>query len=187
MTADGPHARRFHGGPERLRSPGRVALLETSRVVGLCLEGGGIASVLDVGTGTGIFAEAFAPLAARVAGLDADAGLLERARGLVAGVEFLEGVAERLPFADRSFDLAFLGHVLHETDDPAEALREAGRVAVLRVAVLEWPYLAEEIGPPLEHRLEPARIEALAREAGLGSVDRIGLGHMDLYRIAPRG
>jgi ubiquinone/menaquinone biosynthesis C-methylase UbiE len=186
MTEEGSGARRFHGDPDRLRSPGRVALLEVERVVLLCLEGGGIASVLDVGTGTGVFAEAFAPLVPRVAGIDPDDGLLERARDYAAGVEFVEGIAERIPYPDDSFDLVFLGHVLHETDDPAGALREAGRVARRRVAVLEWPYVRGEAGPPLEHRLEPARIADLARQAGLKDVERLRLAHMDFYRIVPR-
>ncbi|HTZ51502.1 MAG TPA: hypothetical protein VMF68_07580, partial [Spirochaetia bacterium] len=54
------HGHRFHGGVERLRAPERLALMEVPRVVALSLDGGGFASVLDVGTGAGVFAEAFA-------------------------------------------------------------------------------------------------------------------------------
>lgn len=53
------HERRFGGGAERLRAAERVALLEVPRVIELTFGGLTIASALDVGTGTGIFAEAF--------------------------------------------------------------------------------------------------------------------------------
>jgi ubiquinone/menaquinone biosynthesis C-methylase UbiE len=179
------HERRYHGGPDRLRAPQRIALLEVERVVGLCTEGPGVASVLDVGTGTGIFAEAFVAGTRRVTGIDPGADLLARARALVPGVEFLIGIAEKLPFRDEEFDLVFLGHVLHETDNPAVALAEARRVARRRVSVLEWPCVDEEQGPPRAHRLEPSAILALAKEAGFTSIERLTLSHMELYRFSP--
>jgi ubiquinone/menaquinone biosynthesis C-methylase UbiE len=153
--------------------------------VRLSLEGSAIRSVLDAGTGTGIFAAAFASRGLRVAGLDVNADLLEQARATVPGVEFLAGVVEHLPVEERSFDLVFLGHVLHEADDPLAALREARRVAGRRVAILEWPYRSEEHGPPLAHRLQPERIRQLAEKAGYSSVERLEMEHMDLFRLAP--
>jgi ubiquinone/menaquinone biosynthesis C-methylase UbiE len=179
------HARRFPGGPERLRSPERMALLEIARVVLLSTEALSVRSVLDVGTGTGIFAEAFAGDSRRVAGIDINAEFLSVARRLLPGVELKQAAAENLPFDDRSFDLVFLGQVLHETDDPSAALEEARRVALKRVVVLEWPYRAEEKGPPLEHRLESSKILELAGRAGYGSVEKIELAHLDLYRMTP--
>jgi SAM-dependent methyltransferase len=180
-----PHDRRYQGGAERLRSPQRIALLETGRVVSLSVEGLDIESVLDVGTGTGIFAEAFTSASRRVEGIDPEPGLLEVARRLVPAVSFREGTAEKLPFAEGSFDLVFFGHVLHETDDPVGALSEARRVARKRVMILEWPHREEEMGPPLAHRLPPSRILALASAAGFGVAERIELAHMDLYRLEP--
>lgn len=178
------HEKRFHGGLERLRSAERLAMMETARVVSLSLEGLTSPRVLDVGTGTGVFAEAFQGAAAGVTGIDPNQELLAAAHTLVPGATFREGVAEALPFGDRSFDLVFLGHVLHETDDPLAALREARRVARRRVAILEWPWKRQEQGPPLHHRLRPARIQQLAREAGFPSVERFRLASMDFYRLA---
>jgi len=178
---DPAHERRFHGGAERLRAPARIALLETPRVVGLCTAGGAIATVLDVGTGTGIFAEAFLKVGLKTTGIDPAIELLDLARAHAPQAVFVEAEAEKLPFADGSFDLVFLGHVLHETDDPETALREARRTAVKRVAILEWPYLAEDNGPPLAHRLSPERIFALSAAAGLPALHRVELSHMDLY------
>ena len=142
------HERRYAGGADRLRAPERVALLETARVVSLSVEGLEVASVLDIGTGTGIFAEAFAVGSRRVQGIDPDSALLDVARRLVPGASFSEATAETLPFADGAFDLVFFGHVLHETDDPVRALGEARRVARKRIVILEWPYRPEEMGPP---------------------------------------
>ncbi len=186
MREDGPrrHERRFHGGAERLGSPSRVALLEVDKVVQLCTEGLEVSRVLDVGTGSGIFAGAFAAGGARVTGIDPDPGLLSGARAAHAGVSFLEGVAEDLPFEDSSFDLVFLGHVLHEADDPLTALSEARRVARQRVAVLEWPHVQEEMGPPLEHRLQADRVMELARAAGFASVECVELKHMVLFLMS---
>jgi len=173
--------RRFQGEADRLRAPERIELLEVPRVVRRCLAGQDLATALDVGTGTGVFAEAFAASKLRVAGIDPNPVLLERARALVPAASFTEGVAENLPFPDASFDLVFLGLVLHETDDPARALAEARRVTTRRVAILEWPYVSEEKGPPLGDRLDPSRIEALAAAAGFSRVERVPLSHLELF------
>lgn len=183
MDRSPEHERRFHGEPDRLRSASRLALLEPERVVSLSIEGLQASSVLDVGTGTGVFAEVFARWGLDATGVDVNADFLAVARELAPAARFLEGAAEGLPFEDRSFDLAFLGHVLHETDNPRRALAEARRVARSRVAVLEWPYREEENGPPLDHRLRPEMIEDLARQAGLGELVKVRLSHMDLYRM----
>jgi ubiquinone/menaquinone biosynthesis C-methylase UbiE len=179
------HKRRFHKKAELLRSTERIVLLEVNRVVRSCLEGLLIRSVLDVGTGTGVFAEAFAQLGLLVTGIDPNAELLAMARRYVPNAEFRETAAEDLPFEADSFDLVFLGHVLHEADDPQKALREARRVGSIRVSVLEWPYRREEQGPPLKHRLRPATIQDLAREAGFRDIKRSQLTHMDLYHLTP--
>jgi SAM-dependent methyltransferase len=177
--------KRYHGGAGKLSAPERLALLDVEGVVGLSLAGTAIRSVLDAGTGTGIFAAAFASRGLRVVGLDVNEELLEQARAAAPGAEFQAGVVEDLPFAERSFDLVFLGHVLHEADDPLAALREARRVAGVRVAILEWPYRSEKHGPPLDHRLRPERIRQLAEKAGYSTVERLEREHMDLYLCCP--
>jgi ubiquinone/menaquinone biosynthesis C-methylase UbiE len=178
------HGHRFHGRPRDLRSADRVERLEVGRVVALSVEGLDVGSVLDVGTGTGIFAEAFAGIGLDVSGIDANPDMLPVAVEHVPGATFREARAEELPFADGSFDLVFMAHVLHEADQPAQALREARRVGRSRVVVLEWPYREEEHGPPLAHRLNRAAIEGLAAEAGYREVESLALAHMDLYRLA---
>jgi ubiquinone/menaquinone biosynthesis C-methylase UbiE len=179
------YERRFQGEADRLRAQERIALLEVDRVADSCLSGLAIGNVLDVGTGTGVFAEAFATRGLAVTGIDSNARLLSIARRHVPAATFQLATAEALPFAERSFDLVFLGHVLHEVDDRRLALCEARRVCRHRVSILEWPYRAEELGPPLQHRLRPEDIEQLARETGYSSVARVQLAHMVLHQLAP--
>jgi ubiquinone/menaquinone biosynthesis C-methylase UbiE len=177
------HERRFQGDIERLRAPDRVALLETGRVVGLCLEGIQAAAILDVGTGSGLFAEAFSGKVGRVAGIDPNPEMIKAAGSFVPSGTFLHGTVEAIPFADASFDVVFLGHVLHESDDIVKALSESRRVAKRRVCVLEWPYKDEEIGPPLEHRLTADEIFNAARITGFSRIEDIQLEHMLLFRL----
>lgn len=179
------HERRFHSAADQLRAPDRIARLDVSRVVALSLAGLTATRVLDVGTGTGVFAEAFAAAGLDVTGIDTNAELLAVAAGYAPTAQFKGAPAEQIPFPDGAFDLVFLGHVLHEADDPLAALREAYRVTRHRVAVLEWPYREEPHGPPLAYRLKPATVAELAARAGFQSVEASQLEHMDLYRLTP--
>ncbi|GAB4571776.1 MAG: hypothetical protein Kow0077_09410 [Anaerolineae bacterium] len=174
----------YHGGVDRLRAPERVARLEVDRVVTLTLEGIRAASVLDIGTGTGLFAEAFAARGLQVTGIDLNPEMIARARELVPAATFQLGRLEAIPFPDRAFDVAFLGHVLHETHTPVAALREVRRVTRQRVAILEWPYREEEHGPALDHRLPADHIARYASEAGYTQTTTLTLAHMVLVLLA---
>ncbi len=175
--------RQYGGSVERLRAPERMRLLEVGHVVDLCLAGEGIATVLDVGTGSGLFAEEFDRRGLTVSGIDVSPAMVAAARRYVPRGHFTEAPADALPFNDGAFDLVFLGHVLHEVDDARRALAEARRVARVRVVVLKWPYRREEAGPPLAHRLPPDEIDGLARAAGFRSIEALPLAHMALYRL----
>ena len=179
------HERRFNREIERLRDPDRIARLELQRVVDLALEDLKDArSVLDVGTGSGLFAEQFAAKGLQVTGLDANPEMLPAAEQYVPEGSFYEGVAEKLPFPDGSFDLVFMGLLLHETDDVLAAMTEAKRVGVQRLAILEWPDEEQAFGPPRAHRLAGEKIEALAKQAGFHSIEQIRLVDLCLYRAA---
>lgn len=141
--------------------------MQVEQVVERCLEGLSAASALDVGTGTGLFAEGFVKRGCRVEGVDANPDMIAHAQRLIPEARFVVGTAETLPYPDASFDLVFLGLVFHETDDAQGALREALRVARKRIAILEWPYREQEFGPPLPHRVDPERLaELFAAVAG---------------------
>lgn len=175
--------RRYSDMAARLRAPERIALLEVERVVGLCLEGIAAKRMLDVGTGSGLFAEAFAAQGLTVAGIDVSAEMAALAQHHVPQGTFKQAPAEEIPYPDDTFDLVYLGHILHEADDAVQALKEARRVATGRVAVLEWPHIEEEKGPQLAHRLKEDDVRALAAEAGFTAVDVTRLNRMVLYRL----
>jgi ubiquinone/menaquinone biosynthesis C-methylase UbiE len=89
--------------------------------------------VLDVATGTGFTALAFAPQVASVIGADIAPGMLAEAakRATAQGIEnvsWVEAPAESLPFPDRSFDLVTVRIAPHHFTDVAAFLRETYRV-----------------------------------------------------------
>jgi ubiquinone/menaquinone biosynthesis C-methylase UbiE len=177
------HERRFHAGVARLRSPERLARLEVNRVVELSAQNGNIRRVLDIGTGSGVFAEAFLHAGFEVEGLDANPEMLAAARDLVPGVRFQEGTAESLPYPNASFDLVFMGLLFHETDDRLKAMQEAARVTRQRVAILEWEYEAQDFGPGLEERLTEKEMSELALQSGLAAPQLIHLQSLALYLL----
>jgi SAM-dependent methyltransferase len=89
--------------------------------------------VLDVATGTGNTALAFAPLVSRVTGIDMSPKMLEQARTRVQtqqilNVDFTEGDAQNLPFADSSFSIVTSRHAPHHFHDVPKFLSEVKRV-----------------------------------------------------------
>lgn len=99
-------------------------------------------AVLDVATGTGQVAKealALGVAPAALIGLDPSAGMLEShvCRG---DIPLLQGVGERLPFDDASFDFVTMGYALRHVADLEAAfaeyrrvLRPGGRVILLEI------------------------------------------------------
>jgi SAM-dependent methyltransferase len=87
--------------------------------------------ILDLGCGHGMAAVVFARRGAIVTGLDLSVGYLREAsdRAAANGVSasFVEGNAERLPFADASFDRVW-GHAIVHHLDVSQAASEIARV-----------------------------------------------------------
>jgi demethylmenaquinone methyltransferase/2-methoxy-6-polyprenyl-1,4-benzoquinol methylase len=84
--------------------------------------------VLDAACGTGDLALAARDAGGRVTGLDFSPAMLERARRKDAAIEWVQGDALALPFADGSFDAATVGFGVRNLDDLAAGLRELRRV-----------------------------------------------------------
>jgi ubiquinone/menaquinone biosynthesis C-methylase UbiE len=173
----------YNNGIDRLRSPERIERLEFERVVDLCLDHNKINSVLDVGTGSGLFAEGFYKRNKKVAGVDLNIEMLSAAKIFLPDAEFKEGVAENLPFKDKSFDLVFMGVLLHEVNDYTKALQEAKRVAIKQVSVLEWKYAVEDFGPPIEHRLSEKFLMQLSEKVGFSKMEIVPLKNLVLYHF----
>ncbi len=105
--------------------------------------------VLDVATGTGDLALAFADRlgpGARVVAVDFAAPMLDfardksRRRGIEDRLVLAEADGHALPFPDEAFDLATIAFGLRNTEDPEAVLRQMGRVVRPGgcVAVLEF-------------------------------------------------
>ena len=84
--------------------------------------------VVDVGTGEGQIARLAASTGARVVGVDASWAQLEAAARRGGGASYARADAHRLPFADRSFDVALICLVLEHVEDLGAALDEISRV-----------------------------------------------------------
>jgi SAM-dependent methyltransferase len=128
--------------------------------------------VLDVGCGTGIAARRAAPrvgTAGRVVGLDASPGMLAVA-GAAAGrerlsIDWKEGRAEALPFADGAFDLVLCQYALMFFADPSAALAEMRRVLAAggRAVLSVWQGLDRH---PFYQRLDGV----IERQLGMSGV-----------------
>jgi demethylmenaquinone methyltransferase / 2-methoxy-6-polyprenyl-1,4-benzoquinol methylase len=104
-------------------------------------------TVLDVATGTAAVAiELTRRSGCRVVGLDRSPEMLESGRRRVEAarlddrIELVEGTAERLPFADESFDGLTFTYLLRYVDDPVATVSELARVVRTggTIAMLEF-------------------------------------------------
>jgi demethylmenaquinone methyltransferase/2-methoxy-6-polyprenyl-1,4-benzoquinol methylase len=101
---------------------------------------------LDVCCGTGDIALMLARVGARVTGLDFSGAMLAVARrrlekeAVRPPVEFIEGDAMKLPFADNTFDVVTVAYGLRNLADWEAGLREMQRVAAPggRLVVLDF-------------------------------------------------
>ena len=113
------------------------------------------ARVLDVATGPGYVAMAFAEAGCEVLGLDLTAAPLAIAeqrrqeRGLT-NLRFQQGDAEHLPFGAKEFDIVVSRFALHHCEDPRRVLAEMARVCRVHGTVIiedlvtsEYPARAE--------------------------------------------
>ena len=166
----------------KLRARDRIAQLEVKRAVNLCLKICGFERMLDVGTGSGLFAETFAAGDVSVVGIDPDSDMIDAARLYTTGIDYCVGKAEALPFADDSFESLFMGMVLHETTDPLTALREARRVTQRDLAILEWPF-PRSGNPPPARRFTEQQIDSMSRTAGFTRVSIHRLNQVVLYLV----
>jgi phosphatidylethanolamine/phosphatidyl-N-methylethanolamine N-methyltransferase len=88
--------------------------------------------VLEVGVGTGINTSLYPPNC-HMTGVDLSSSMLEKARERVAreglrNVRLLEMDAQRLTFADDSFDIVYAPYLVSVVPDPVQVAREMRRV-----------------------------------------------------------
>ena len=137
-----------------------VAEREVEVALTALLPADGIADFLDVGTGTGRMLELFGPRVEHAVGVDLSREMLAVARANLerAGLgncSLRQGDMYRLPLASESFDAAVFHQVLHYAEDPARAIREAGRVlrAGGRLVIVDFaPHEVESLRTEHAHR-----------------------------------
>ncbi len=127
-------------------------------------------TLLDVGTGTGRAAIALASRGAIVTGVDASAEMLavarQRAEAAGARVDFQQGDAHGLSYADRSFDAVVCLRVLMHTPDWRQSLGELCRIGRSKV-VFDYPAL-----------VSAAALQAVARRVAHAAGARV-----EAYRV----
>ena len=147
--------------------------------------------MLDVACGGGLVVCAFAPRVKRATGFDMTPAMLEQARRLgaekgLANVEFRQGDATVLPYADASFDIVTTRFSFHHFPAPLAALREMARVCAPggRVLVIDT-YASEDKSKAAEfNRLEllrdPSHVRNLALSELTGLFATAGLGEPEV-------
>jgi ubiquinone/menaquinone biosynthesis C-methylase UbiE len=143
--------------------------------------------VIEICAGSGMMAEKFARAGAAVTATDfsvaAVARARERARRHGFRVHLMAADAERLPFRDRSFDIAAVHDGLHHLEHPERAIAEMARVACDAVLIMDPAEAAltrlavrtgfaadvEEAGNQVR-RLDPDRVAAVLRRSGFGDI-----------------
>jgi ubiquinone/menaquinone biosynthesis C-methylase UbiE len=86
------------------------------------------ARIADLGCGSGAFTVLLRERGFVPVGLDISPKLIALARRKFQGIEFLEGDAENLPFADASLDAVLLSGLIHHFPDPRRLAAETYRV-----------------------------------------------------------
>ena len=155
------------------------------------------ARVLDVATGTGAQALAFAPRAREVVGLDLSEAMLRiaRAKNRFPQVRFVQGDATRLPWPDSDFDASCISFGLHEmpSEVRTRVLGELSRVtrpdgkvvvvdyalpesrpfawlAVHMISLYERDHYADFVRSDLGAALEQAGLTVISRRPALRGV-----------------
>jgi SAM-dependent methyltransferase len=144
------------------------------------------ARVLDLGCGGGHVSFSVAPQVREVVAYDLSAEMLAvvaqaaRARGL-ANLVTQQGVAEKLPFADDSFDYVFSRYSAHHWRDRDLGLREAARVlkpggtAAFVDTVAPAPPLLDTFLQTVELLRDPSHVRDYSRAEWLAAIGRAGL------------
>ena len=145
--------------------------------------------VLDVGCGPGaLLSELIGRLGPdAVSGVDPSESYASAARERHPGVDIQVAAAERMPFADDTFDAALAQLVVHFMTDPVAGLREMARVTTSGgvVAACVWDYAGHQDPLRVFWAAARERDPAVGDESGLAGVRE---GHLaELFTAAGLG
>lgn len=148
------------------------------------------AHVLDIATGGGHTALAFAGLAARVVAFDLTEPMLRASRAFLAGrgaanVGFVAGDVDALPFGDGAFDVVTCRLAAHHFADVAAAVRQVHRVLRRGGSLLLQDILghddpgAHAFVTEVERRRDPSHVRAYRAVEWRAFLRAAGLTVMD--------
>lgn len=111
--------------------------------------------VLDVAAGTGHLSRAVAPYVREVWAVDTtpamiEQGLAEARKQNITNINYIQGIAEELPFEDESFDLVMSRLAFHHFVDSREPLQEMIRVCKQHGTIVVMDLLSPDEGSLLE-------------------------------------
>lgn len=158
----------------RLHRFKRAAQLPRVRKVLGTLRALGPESLLDLGTGRGVFLWALLDEFPDLPVTCVDildyrvADLLTVRRGGVERLQALQGSADALPFGDGAFPVVTMLEVLEHVPDPVAALQEVCRVAS-RAVLLSVPS-KEDDNPEHIHLFSPAELQKWLQQLGMRTV-----------------
>jgi len=155
---------------------------------------------LEVAVGSGLNLPSYTDAVTRAVGVDLSPGMLAEARrradALGRAIELVEGDAQRLPFADASFDTVAISLGLCTVPDPALALREIARVCRPGGRVVLLEHVRSTVPPlvwlqvvlsPAQERLIGCHLARstfdVARGMGFG-VEEVGSRLAGVFRLA---
>ncbi|HWD39549.1 MAG TPA: methyltransferase domain-containing protein [Fimbriimonas sp.] len=141
--------------------------------------------LLDIATGAGHTALAFAPLVAEVVAFDLTPSMLDQAAALAAergltNVTTVQGQAERLPFPDESFDIVTVRTAPHHfadvkafVDESFRVLKPGGKFLLVDTTVPEDDWLDIEINR-IELLRDPSHVRNYRASEWQGLVEEAG-------------
>ena len=126
----------------RLKELNSVMAERWLREIAKHIPAGGQLRILDVGTGTGFFAFLLSSLGHRVTGIDLTPSMIQEAkeagRTLQSSAQFRVMDAEKLLFADESFDMVISRNLTWTLPHPQEAYREWQRELITGGVLLNF-------------------------------------------------
>jgi ubiquinone/menaquinone biosynthesis C-methylase UbiE len=144
-------------------------------------------TLLDIGTGAGHTAIAFAPVVKRVIAYDLTPQMLEEvernaaAKG-ITNVETRQGAAEKLPYPDASFELVSCRLTTHHFANLAQALAEmarvlkpGGKLVIMDTTVPDDADLDRQINE-IEILRDPSHVRNYPEPEWRSLVEAVGLG-----------
>jgi ubiquinone/menaquinone biosynthesis C-methylase UbiE len=176
---------------KRLESEERLAKMPPSALAeAMALQGS--ETVVDVGCGTGFFAEPIARRCNHYIGVDHSAEMLDVFRkksfiSVLGNISLERAKADRLPIGTDVCDIAFHVALLHEIPDLVAFHDELKRVLKPqgRLYAVDWKANETEGGPPLDHRVSRERAVELLERDGFEIVDQPDI-YADQYVIVAK-